>query len=229
MRRFTILSLMGLVLGVAVAITALRNSDDNWAGGSILATALLIGVVTLGAAYHSGQRRAGRLGFVVFCGGYFALAFLGLSDQNLAKLPTTRLLVYVHQRVAPPQTFTFTVTGAGPGQAGQGTILTNNISPGPSANTVIATTTSQFVVAGPVNGNISALEVAAARGGQLRGIQRDRALPVRPAGRPAGDGHRPEEPGEAGTSPGDRPIGGVMNRASRPRPDRPTSDCTRCS
>ena len=33
-----------------------------------------------------------------------ALAFLGLSNQNLAKLPTTWLLVYVHQRVAPRQT-----------------------------------------------------------------------------------------------------------------------------
>ena len=156
MRRFTILGLMGLVLGMAVAIAALRNADDYWAGGLMLVTAGLIGMATLGAFYHSGRRRAGRLGFVVFGGGYFALAFLGLSDQNLAKLPTTRLLVYVHQRVAPPQTFTFTVTGAGPGQAGQGTILTNNISPGPSANTVIATTTSQFVVAGTVNGNTSA-------------------------------------------------------------------------
>ena len=89
MRRFTILGLMALVLGFAVAIAALRNADDHWAGGLLLATALLIGVAALGAVYHGGRRRAGRLGFAVFGGGYFALAFLGLSEPNVARLPTT--------------------------------------------------------------------------------------------------------------------------------------------
>ncbi len=101
MRRFTILELMGLVLGLAVAIAALRNADDHWAGGLLLATALLIGVAALGAVYHAGRRSAGRLGFAVFGGGYFALAFLGLSEPNVTKLPTTRLLRYVHEKVAP--------------------------------------------------------------------------------------------------------------------------------
>jgi len=101
MRRFTILGLMGLVLGLAVAVAALRNADDYWAGGLLLATALLTGVAALGAVYHSGRRRAGRLGFAVFGGGYFALAFLGLSQPNLTRLPTTWLLRYVHEKVAP--------------------------------------------------------------------------------------------------------------------------------
>src|SRR5207248_9371795 len=57
MRRFTILGLMGLVLGMAVAIAALRNADDYWAGGLMLGTALLIGVVSLGAYYDSGRDR----------------------------------------------------------------------------------------------------------------------------------------------------------------------------
>jgi hypothetical protein len=144
MRRFTILGLMGLVLGMAVAIAALRNADDNWAGGLLVGTAVLIGVVTLGAVFHSGRRRAGRLGFAVFGGGYFALAFLGLSDQNLAKLPTTRLLAYVHQQVAPPLTVALTLTGSGPGQMGQGRILMSNVAPGPLANTVTTTITAQF-------------------------------------------------------------------------------------
>jgi hypothetical protein len=153
-RRFTILGLMGLVLGLAVAIAALRNADDYWAGGLMLATALLIGVVTLGAVYDSGRRRAGRLGFAVFGGGYFALAFLGLSDQNLAKLPTTWLLLYVHQRVLPPQTFAFTVIA--PGQTGQGTILTSDVTAGPLANTITTTTTSRYIVANKVSGDTSA-------------------------------------------------------------------------
>ncbi len=158
MRRFTILGLMALILGLAVAIAALRNADDYWAGGLMLATALLIGVATLGAAYHSGRRRAGRLGFAVFAGGYFALAFLGLSDQNLAKLPTTWLLAYVHQRVAAPLTLTgtLTFTGVGTGQTGLGTVLTSNVSPGPLPNTVTTTTTSQFTMAGVTSSSTSA-------------------------------------------------------------------------
>jgi hypothetical protein len=115
MPRFTILGLMALILGAAVGVAALRNADDNWAGGMMLATALLIGVATLGAVYQSGRRRAGRVGFAVFAGGYFALAFLGLSEPNLTRLPTTSLLRYVHEKVAPtPMYLTATVAGGPP-------------------------------------------------------------------------------------------------------------------
>jgi hypothetical protein len=41
MKRITILSLMGLVLALAVAIAALRRADDYWAGGLVLAVALI--------------------------------------------------------------------------------------------------------------------------------------------------------------------------------------------
>jgi hypothetical protein len=148
MRRFTILGLMGLVLGLAVAIAALRNADDYWAGGLLLGTALLIGLAALGAVYHSGRRRAGRLGFAVFAGGYFTLTFLGLSGQNLAKLPTTWLLAYIHQRVAPPVTATVTLTGVLVGKTGQGTIVMSNGTPNPLANTGTTTTLSPFAVMG---------------------------------------------------------------------------------
>jgi hypothetical protein len=150
MRRFTILSLMGLVLGVAVAVAALRNADDYWAGGLMLATALLIGVVTLGAVYHTGRRRASRLGFAVFTGGYFALAFLGLSDQNV--LPTTWLLVYIHQRVAAPQTFTVTSPSYAPGST---VLISDVVTPGPSPNMITTTTTSRLAVASTLTGNTS--------------------------------------------------------------------------
>lgn len=119
MRRFTILGLMVLILAVAIAAAALRNADDYWAGGLLLGTTLLIGVTGIGAFYHSGRGRANRLGFVVFAGGYFALVFLGLSEPNLAKFPTSWLLLYVHQRVAPPQpvSFVYTVQPVVPGTA----------------------------------------------------------------------------------------------------------------
>jgi hypothetical protein len=36
MRRFTILGSVVLILGAAVAIAALRNADDYWAGGMMV-------------------------------------------------------------------------------------------------------------------------------------------------------------------------------------------------
>jgi hypothetical protein len=45
--------------------------------------------------------------------GYLALAFIRLSDQNLARLPTTKLLVDVHERVAST-TSAVTLTGTAP-------------------------------------------------------------------------------------------------------------------
>jgi hypothetical protein len=155
MRRYTILGLMGLVLSVAVAVAALRNADDYWAGGLLLATPLLIGVVALGAIYHSGRRRAARLGFVIFAGGYFALAFLGLSDRNLPKLPTTWLLSYVEERVLPAA-YTVMVRGGAPVRAVPGNVVLSNVTPGPTANTLTTTTVSRITAANVVSVDTSA-------------------------------------------------------------------------
>jgi hypothetical protein len=119
MKRLTILSLMGFILAVGVAIAALRNADDNWAGAMILATPLLLGVTLIGAICGEERSRSRRLGFAILGSAYFSLAFLGLSDQNLARLPTARLLQAIHERVAPPAAFTYTmstwvITGATP-------------------------------------------------------------------------------------------------------------------
>ena len=115
-RRFTILSLMGLVLVLGVAIAALRNADDYWAGGMILATPFLLSVALIGGLFGEERLRARRLGFAILGGGYFVLVFLGLAAPNLDRLPTTRLLAYVHQRVGPPTTVgsTWVVTSSNP-------------------------------------------------------------------------------------------------------------------
>jgi hypothetical protein len=110
MKRFTIMSLMGTILVLGVAIAALRNANDNWAGAMILATPLLLGIALIGALCGEERSRARRLGFAILGGGYFALAFLGLSDQDRARLPTARLLQAIHERVATPLMTTFTAT-----------------------------------------------------------------------------------------------------------------------
>ncbi len=134
MKRLTILSLMGFILALGVAIAALRNADDNWAGAMILATPLLLGIALIGALCGEERSRARRLGFAILGGAYFALAFLGLSDQDLARLPTARLLQDIHERVAPPMAFTYTSTyviTSAPSAAGP---ATSGVSPPNSAS-----------------------------------------------------------------------------------------------
>jgi hypothetical protein len=138
---------MAFVVAAAVAIAALRNADDYWAGGMLLATPLLLCVALIGALCGDERSRARRLGFAILGGGYFTLAFLGLSEQNLVRLPTTWLLHYVHQRVAPPQRFTFTGTYL-PGASGRTTFTVSN--PKPVRLNVVATSSPMPASAYPV-------------------------------------------------------------------------------
>jgi hypothetical protein len=138
-RRFTILSLMGLVLVLGIAIAALRNADDYWAGGMILATPFLLGVALIAALCGDERSRTRRLGFAILGGGYFVLAFLGLSEPYRTLLPTSRLLAYVHQQVAPPQTLTLTVTtSTGARAASHWAVVSSNSNPVPTY--LVATT-----------------------------------------------------------------------------------------
>ncbi|MFO0959845.1 MAG: hypothetical protein U0800_20820 [Isosphaeraceae bacterium] len=103
MRRATILGMMGLILALAVILAALRDANDWWASGLYLATAVSIGWATVAASCRQGRPRAGRLGFAVFAGGYFALAFLGIPEIDSGRLPTTWLMAYIHRQVSPVQ------------------------------------------------------------------------------------------------------------------------------
>src|SRR5262245_11512910 len=69
------------------------------------------------------------------------------SEQNLVRLPTTWLLHYVHQRVAPPQRFTFTGTYL-PGASGRTTFTVSN--PKPVRLNVVATPSPMPASAYPV-------------------------------------------------------------------------------
>src|SRR5262249_4161682 len=98
MRRFSIRSLSAFVIVSAVGLAALRNANEWWAGAMLLGTPLLFGVALIAALCGRERSRAGRLGFAILGGGYLALAFFA---QDLTKLPTTRLLLYVHEQVNP--------------------------------------------------------------------------------------------------------------------------------
>jgi hypothetical protein len=44
--------------------------------------------------------RTAEPSFAILGGGYFALAFLGYSHQNVDRLPTSQLLMYIHKQVS---------------------------------------------------------------------------------------------------------------------------------
>lgn len=76
MRRFSILTLMAVVLVSAVGLAALRNANAPWAGGMLLSAMVSSGVAVLGAALMRGRERAWWQGFALFSGGYLVSVLL---------------------------------------------------------------------------------------------------------------------------------------------------------
>ena len=102
MKRISIRFLMGLVLAIAVAIAALRNADGKWASGLILGTPMILATCFIAAVCGRQQARPRRLGFAILGGVYFALAHTGPRYNEPIQLPTTWLLLYIHDQAAPP-------------------------------------------------------------------------------------------------------------------------------
>ncbi len=98
MKGYSILSLMKFVVGLAIAITAIRSTDDHWAAGVLIGTFLLMSTAVMGVVYGRGQSRAGWLGFLLF-GGFYLGVSICASDDMSSKLPTARFLSYAHARV----------------------------------------------------------------------------------------------------------------------------------
>ena len=100
MRRFSIRSLMGSVIVLALAFAALRNADDYWSGAVLFVTLALMGSAVLAVVYERGRSQARWLLFLVFGGAYLALSLGQLpSAEVTANLPTTRFMSYAHARV----------------------------------------------------------------------------------------------------------------------------------
>ena len=94
MRRFSIRSLMAVVVVSAVGLAALRNANEQWAGTMLLVVLAAVGVAVVGAALMRGRERAWWLGFAVFAGLYLALS-VGpwVGDAFRHQLATTHWLV----------------------------------------------------------------------------------------------------------------------------------------
>jgi hypothetical protein len=72
--RFSIARLMGVVLVMALGSAALRFSSEAWGGAMLLLTCGMLMLAAVGAICRAPEERARWLGFVLFGGGYLALA-----------------------------------------------------------------------------------------------------------------------------------------------------------
>ena len=94
--RFTIASLLVVVLFVAVGFAALREANDLWDSGLFSLTIGVLLTSILLAVHHTESRRAFWLGFALFGCGYLGLSLVPSIESRLM---TTRALAYLDSKV----------------------------------------------------------------------------------------------------------------------------------
>jgi hypothetical protein len=135
--RFSIASLLALVLIVAVGLAALHASTDAWDGGVFALILLTLHTSALLAVHRRGRERAFWMGFTLF-GSAYLLASLVPSVES--RLPSSRGLAYLDSKlvdrviavnwawtsIAPPgnpsQKIVFTTNEGTRAQNGQATV-----------------------------------------------------------------------------------------------------------
>jgi hypothetical protein len=94
--RFSIASLLGVVLVIAVALAALRASTDAWDSGVLGLILLILLTATLLVVHRTNPRRAYWLGFALFGWAYLVASFVPPVGS---RLPTTQGLGYLASRL----------------------------------------------------------------------------------------------------------------------------------
>jgi hypothetical protein len=101
--RYTIRSLLGVVLFVAIAAAALRASTDAWDGCLLGLTSLILPTAILLAVHRSDRRRAFWLGFALFGWTYLIAS---LIPPIGSRLPTTMGLAFIDSKIPGRETTT---------------------------------------------------------------------------------------------------------------------------
>ncbi len=113
MVRLSLRELLGMVACVALAIVSLRYASEGWLAIVAAVTMAAFFVSIIVAAVDRGPRQAFAIGFALTLGVYWPIVLKGAQsgggngfpsknlefDQWEGKLPTTRLLRYVHMAV----------------------------------------------------------------------------------------------------------------------------------
>src|SRR5215472_6201067 len=94
--RFTIASLLVVVLVVAVGFAALREASDLWDSGAFTLTLVVLLVSILLAVHRTESRRAFWLGFALFGWAYLGLSLVPSIEPRLL---TTKALAYLDSKV----------------------------------------------------------------------------------------------------------------------------------
>jgi hypothetical protein len=94
--RFSIASMLILVLFVAVAIAALREATDMWDSGVFSLTLALLLVSALMAVHRADRRRAYWMGFALFGSAYLGASLVPPIESRLL---TTKALAYLAEKV----------------------------------------------------------------------------------------------------------------------------------
>jgi hypothetical protein len=97
--RFSIASLLGVVVFVAVALAALRAASPAWDAGLLGVTIAALLVAVLLAVHRDGRRRASWVGFALFGWAYLAIVFVAGTEP---RLPTTKLLAFLDSKRPRP-------------------------------------------------------------------------------------------------------------------------------
>ena len=79
------------ILYAAAAVVGMRTAPVLWAGTTVLLTWAVLGLVALGAVFSRGQRRARRLGALLFGAGYLLLISRHTGEETWAEIPGNRL------------------------------------------------------------------------------------------------------------------------------------------
>jgi hypothetical protein len=94
--RFSIASLLVLVLFVAIGFAGLRAATDAWDSGVLASTLLALLLALLLAVHRTGQARAYWVGFALFGWAYLIATLVPPIES---RLPTTRGLAYLDSQV----------------------------------------------------------------------------------------------------------------------------------
>jgi hypothetical protein len=93
MRRFSIRTVMGLVVLIAVGLAALKNGNEVWDGIMLLTALAAVGVAILAATFSRERERAWCVGFALFGGCYLHLAVGPWTNDGFRqRLITTSLI-----------------------------------------------------------------------------------------------------------------------------------------
>jgi drug/metabolite transporter (DMT)-like permease len=102
--QFSIKALLGSVVFVALACTALLNASEWWASAACTVTLAVLLIAVLASVFRRGPRRAFWLGFAIFGWTYVLLTFWPASDPTFPcqrHVLTTRLSRWAYFGLLP--------------------------------------------------------------------------------------------------------------------------------